>query len=120
MKALGVALAAALAVLLTAPEARAAAYYSGHGLNEICSQPNEAICLGYIVGAYDAGEDIPGGPGARKQWADGWVACVPGSVAVGQLVEVVKKWLRERPQWWHYEADSLVAVAAAETWPCPD
>jgi hypothetical protein len=31
-------------------------------------------------------------------------------VLAGQLVEVVKKWLREHPANWHYDADSLVAA----------
>jgi hypothetical protein len=122
MKALGVALA--LAILLTANEGRAAGgYISGQRLNELCSDEstsfNEGLCWGYIAGVYDAGKALDTATN-KRQWSAGWTACVPDGVLAGQLVEVVKKWLRAHPERWHYAADSVVAGAVHETWPCPD
>jgi hypothetical protein len=120
MKALGVALA--LAILLTANEGRAAGgYISGQRLNELCSDEstsfNEGLCWGYIAGVYDAGKALDTATN-KRQWSAGWTACVPDGVLAGQLVEVVKKWLREHPSEWHLGAGGLVAAAFDEAFPC--
>ena len=99
-----------------------AAYYTGQKLNGACSVEDffsKGLCSGYIMGVYDAGKSIPGPGTNRRQWDSDGVACVPEEVLVGQLVEVVKKWLREHPEGWHFSADSQVSAALDETWPCP-
>jgi hypothetical protein len=125
MKALCVALAVSLAVLFTNNDGRADAYYSGQMLNELCSDENnaagftEGFCWGYILGAYDSGEEVPGPGTNRREWDGGWTACTPDEVLVGQLAEVVRKWLRAHPEGWHHTGSSQVARALHEAWPCP-
>jgi len=120
MKVYALALAVSLAVLFTAGEGRAG-YIQGQGLNGFCSAEDsffsDGLCSGYIEGVYDAGELLDKATN-KKQWDGGWTACRPDGVKVGQLVEVVKKWLREHPEDWHYNAASLVAHAFHKTWPC--
>ena len=119
MKVYALALAVSLAVLFTAGEGRAA-YLSGNGLNEACSSDNyfsDGQCLGYIQGVYDARVLLDKAI-IKKQWDGNWTACVPVSVSAGQLKEVVKKYLREHPEQWHYSANSTVARAFDETFPC--
>jgi hypothetical protein len=48
----------------------------------------------------------------------GWTACIPEGVAKRQIVDVVTKHLRERPQDRHLTAVSIVAEALAEAFPC--
>ena len=118
MRGLILGLAVGLAVLLTSGEGRAG-FITGQTLNEMCNAgPLEQIqCAGYIQGVYDAGIVIDKATD-KRQWDGRWTACVPDSVLAGQLVEVVKKWLREHPAEWHYTAASLVANAFYEVFPC--
>ena len=112
-------LAVGLAVLLTAGEGRAD-LYSGQDLNEACNAGDTfstGECVGYIGGVYDAGKVLDRGT-KKRQWNGGWTACVPEGVKAGQLMEVVKKWLREHPSEWHLGAGGLVAAAFDEAFPC--
>ena len=118
MRGVLLALAVSLAVLFTAGEGRAG-YMSGQNLNEKCHETGMpyAQCAGYIQGVYDAGKILDPDTD-KRQWKGGWTACVPDSVSTGQLVAVVKKWLREHPEDWHHTGNSQVARAFDETWPC--
>ena len=112
-------LAVGLAVLLTAGEGRAD-YLDGQDLNKACNAGDafsKGECLGYIEGVHDAGKVLDRGTD-KRQWISGWTACVPDGVSAGQLVEVVKKWLREHPAEWHYAAGGLVTAAFEEAFPC--
>ena len=47
------------------------------------------------------------------------VFCVPqGETGVGQLVEVVKQYLRDHPENRHRSADELVTAALKQKFPC--
>jgi hypothetical protein len=118
MRGLILGLAVGLAALLTAGEGRAD-YLNGQKLYDSCKDEDLALyCIGYIVGVYDAGIGIGIGTD-KRQWYDTWAACVPeGRVSAGQLVEVVKKWMREHPANWHFGAASLVAEALRDSFPC--
>ena len=58
---------------------------------------------GYILGAFDARADA---------------FCVPAGTNVGQLVNVVKLYLREHPDKRYLLAADLVATAVKEKFPC--
>jgi len=119
MKIFVLALAVSLAVLFAASDGRAAeVYFTGQILKEVCSGTS-SMCTGYIMGFYDAGDHLSGPPGLnRKKWGNGSEACMPDGVKVDQLKEVVMKWLREHPEYWHASADSLAASAVSDAWPC--
>ena len=120
MRGLILGLAVGLAVLLTAGEGRAA-YNLGQKLNEYCGAEYGSlewgVCAGYVMGVYDAGKVLDKATD-KRQWSGGWTACVPKGVSAGQLMEVVKKWLREHPSEWHLGAGGLVAEAFDEAFPC--
>ena len=61
------------------------------------------ICLGYILGAYDALEST---------------TCVPDVVKASQLRDVVKIYLRNHPEERHHQASSLVVAALKQAFPC--
>jgi hypothetical protein len=118
MRGLILGLAVGLAVLLTAGEGRAD-YLHGQGLNEICSA--DEYCLEPMPRLYRRRlrrREVLDPASDKRRWYVRLTACVPDGVSAGQLVEVVKKWLREHPENWHYGADSLVAAALQEAFPC--
>jgi hypothetical protein len=119
MRGLILGLAVVLAVLLIAGEGWAG-YISGQKLNDLCSSDDfvdRAQCIGYVQGAYDAGKVLDAATDKRF-WEGGFTSCMPDSVLTGQLVEVVKKSLREQPEDWHYNAAGLVARAVDDAFPC--
>jgi hypothetical protein len=125
MRGLILGLAVGLAVLLTSGEGRAD-FLTGQMLNKECRDGERddqdsliafGQCHGYIQGVYDAGKVLDTATD-KRQWNGGWTACVPDGVPMGQLKEVVKKWLREHPADWHYTADNLVARAFEDAFPC--
>ena len=98
---------AALAMLLGSP-ASYAAFITGNELADDCRQDAAVIetgfCYGYVIGTYDT--------------YDGEKICVPSSVPSGQLVAVVKKFLKETPELLHLSAYGLVALALSLAFPC--
>jgi hypothetical protein len=60
--------------------------------------------------------DAAGGPDGG---VSGFTFCEPGGVILRQAVDIVVKWLSDHPQHRHHDADSLVAAALSEVWPCP-
>jgi hypothetical protein len=99
----------ALAMLLGSPTSYAA-IYSGNLLVGHC-EPDDAtftdgLCYGYVYGVYDVIE------GAR--------ACAPDVVTGKQLVNIVRKYLKENPENLHHNAASLVTFALAQAFPCSD
>lgn len=59
---------------------------------------------GYIVGVYDT--------------LDGVMFCAPNGVKVGQLIGMVKQYIRANPSKWNKPASSLVVDALAKDFPC--
>ena len=100
-------------MLLLGSPARAAVY-SGNTLLDRCND-NENVswgaCLGYITAVSDVlnGGDV----------IAGWKACNPKNVTPGQARDIVVRWLEENPKERHYSANSLVAIALSEAFPCP-
>lgn len=84
-----------------------AAYQNGNTLWEQCSGESYASkgrCSGYIIGVVDALA------GFDQDSAD----CVPRSATVGQITDVVSKYLKEHPEDRHLSAASLVKYAVEQ------
>jgi Rap1a immunity proteins len=91
--------------------ANTAGFESGNSLLEKCTtqQPSVAgsYCRGYIAGVADV---------LTSQNANSM--CLPEGATVGQLVDVVKKYLTEYPATRHYSGVSEIQVALQGAFPC--
>lgn len=104
------------AVVAAVPDRWARAGFSdGNELYELCndndSNRNWGICYGYITGVADtlySGAVVTG-----------WRACVPKPISRQQVVDVVKRHLANYPSDRPLAAESVIAFALAEAWPCP-
>lgn len=105
--------AGCLSLAAMSVSAQGVTYYTGNQLMEWNSS-NTALdrgrFMGYVVGIVDA---------KSTGWESTRLSCVPSGVTVGQLQEVVHKYLKQNPQEWHLEADLLVTFAMMEAFPCP-
>jgi hypothetical protein len=109
----------AFGLVLCASEPASAGFVSGNDLWEECSSSgredtdymNRAECRGYVKGIADVI--------FNETMVNGYIACVSAGVNVGQLVDIVTIFLRERPAIRHYAASGLVANALSEAFPCP-
>ncbi len=63
-----------------------------------------ARTMAYVAGVNDA--------------MDGIFVCAPRSTTIAQEAAIVEKYLRDHPERWGYSADSLVAVALHDAFPC--
>lgn len=59
---------------------------------------------GFVVGVHDA--------------LDGVLICAPNQVKVGQVIGMVKKYVRENPDKWNRPASTLVVSALSSAFPC--
>lgn len=89
---------------------------NGATLKGYCDQQasetfNTGTCLGYISGIADT---------MYRSTGDiyGWRACWDDSVTVKDMHGVVVKFLQANPQYLDLDADSLVARALADAYPC--
>ena len=104
-----------LGLLIAIPTAQAD-IMSGQDLHEACDQSTAsadqfAVCHGYIVGIADT---MQGGT------VDifGWRACMDEGVTVEAAVQSVRSFLRANKQYLDLDADTLVARALSESYPC--
>ena len=79
-----------------------AQFYSGNKLHEVCNAADEtrilaAACVGYVTGAFDF-----------FVWRKG--ACVPNTVSMAHLTDVVMTYLKEHPEKRHLVAAENVAA----------
>jgi Rap1a immunity proteins len=87
-------------------------YVTGNKLLEFCEVPAvTSACYGYVLGVVDALQVM--GADAPK-----FSFCVPERVESGQLVDVVKAFLRDHPEKRHLPASDLVTAALNEKFPC--
>jgi hypothetical protein len=87
---------------------------TGNVLQEYCRSDHDigvAFCLGFAAAV--------GGIMSRQEFQDRR-ACFPNEVTTGQLRDVVTKFLDKNPEQLHHPAESLVALAFAEAFPCPE
>lgn len=99
-------LAIGLSITLQAYAESNKGFFSGKELNDFCNQ-SKSLCIGYVTGIADYAAQKP-----NK------TLCIQTGVTPEQLSEIVKKWMREHPENWHYSAVSLVEAAIAEAYGC--
>jgi len=88
----------------------------GNGLLEACTskQPLQgAMCIGYIRGVID-GENMMGTALNKRP-----LVCLADGVTLGQVEEVVVKYLKDNPAERNKSSAGLIGIAAATAWPCP-
>jgi hypothetical protein len=66
----------------------------------------DGVCYGYVFGVYDVMSEL--------------TVCAPAGVTGQQLVNIVRKYLKENPEDLHHKAASIVNFALAPVFPCPD
>jgi hypothetical protein len=86
-----------------------AAYIDGNKLLEYAREEertgnSSGMLLGYIAGAHDALSTS--------------VVCTPQNATLGQLKAIVIKYLKENPETWSKDGDSVVYLALSRTFPC--
>ncbi|HAD86585.1 MAG TPA: hypothetical protein DCG48_04415 [Rhodospirillaceae bacterium] len=74
-------------------------------------------CFGYVVGAYDMHAFMAA---AIKRSGGKQVICGPDGLTVGQMRDVVVKYLKDNPDKRHHPASILAFAAFADAWPCPN
>ena len=102
-------------MLLASANVSAQSFVTGHSLSENCNATESssafnlqiAECRGYIAGVNDA------------MLKEG-IFCTPIKATLGQLRPVVTRWLNEHPESLHFPASSLVQIALAKAFPCPE
>jgi hypothetical protein len=60
--------------------------------------------IGYIVGVVDTSDNV--------------LFCTPDNVKIGQLIDIVKKYLRDNPEKRHRPASDLVIDSLSSVFPC--
>ena len=84
-----------------------AEFYDGNEIlrrMQSSSLVDQAIAVGYVSGVSDTGNNV--------------THCVPKSVTVGQVHDMVKNYLEANPANRHYTADSLIINLLKSVWPC--
>lgn len=125
-KTLAVMVMLVLAGMVDASPARAD-FYDGNRLYRHCTASQssatyyqeDANCIGYIAGAYDG--IMTGGLTAAVYWNlpdHQYPLCVPDNVDLGQIRDVVIKYLRENPSDRHHSASLIVFWALIKVFPC--
>jgi hypothetical protein len=85
-------------------------FETGNDLYEACTNPFSALfCQGFV----SAVADVMG-----TTQIEGFTACIPFDVTVGQAVDVVKRYLEANRDKRHLTAMSLVAAALDDGFPC--
>lgn len=78
--------------------------YNGKRLQKTC-ESKSLFCDGYILGIVDARYD------------EG-TFCLAGKVDTSRIVDIVKRYLQEHPDYGHVDASVLVSDALREKFPC--
>jgi Rap1a immunity proteins len=81
-------------------------FYDGNQLHTLCIAQN-SFCSGYVAGIADV---------LQNQNANN--LCIPKNATVGQITDVVKKYLTDHPEMRHFSGFSIVFVALETAFPC--
>lgn len=100
-----------LAVLLSLSTLSHAAFLGGTRLIQHLEEDmrgeathNVGFTTGYIVGVADT--------------INGTLVCLPPSVTVKQLKQIVYNYMKSSPEQWNQAADEIVTSALRSAWPC--
>lgn len=107
--------AALIAVAIHCAPAQAGAY-TGNELHAVCSSRamiDVGVCLGFVAGVVD-GALMMTRPLPRKEQ----LICRPDGVTVGQMRDIVVKFLNDKPGNRHVDAEIMVGLALANAFPC--
>ena len=97
-----------LALLLaSAPASATPQWMNGNKLYEGCTR-NTNSTLMYAAGAIDAAADL----------VDSVGYCIPKAVELGQVSDVLCRYLRNHPEQRHWGGSLLISYAMKEAWPC--
>jgi hypothetical protein len=92
-----------------------ASFENGNELYGDCTEsdgtPPTAYCLGFVAGVFDTAEMLLLDSSGRL--------CAPKSVTLGQVRDVIVKYLRENPAERNLPASLLALRAVQAAWPCP-
>ena len=92
---------------------------NGNGLLEVCADGaafHYGLCMGYITGVLDGANTAPipkNCPAPASYW------CIPKGVTLGQIQEVVVKYLKDHPEIRHQPSNGLIENAVLAVWSCP-
>jgi hypothetical protein len=83
-------------------------FLSGNELYQKCTAEavGKSYCVGYVTGIADVMQ-------ISKS------LCVPDGVTVGQMVDVIVKYLRDHPEKRHYSVAAATFNTLSQTFPCP-
>lgn len=84
-----------------------AQFYSGNDLLEKLNDTNPAqrmFALGYVAAVIDTVIDVQ--------------VCPPDQIQVGQVRDIVHRWLQNNPDKRQFTASSIVIHALKQSWPC--
>jgi hypothetical protein len=111
--------ALAIALVLIAPSPARAVGMTGNELLTYCEDSrNHLFCRGYIGGIADIMQHLtandPNGTNAR----DNLTWCPDDGVTASQLADMVRRRLRDEPEFRHHRAYMLVTIYLGLTFPC--
>jgi hypothetical protein len=89
-------------------------FVEGNEFHSWCSQKEDApgaMCFGYIVGVADGLEESVTTGGRRT-------ICYPSTVSLGQIRDIVLKYMADNPDKRHYPASYTVQNALSAAFPC--
>ena len=99
----GLVVGATLALLLAQPAE--ASYMDGNSLHRFCGS-SPVLVTSYLGGALDMSREPE------------LVQCIPDNARIGQLRDVLCKWLEEHPELRHLDGDLVVIVALKQSFGC--
>jgi hypothetical protein len=98
--------------MAAASRADRGSFFTGNDLSQMCEPTIGAECIGYVAGVLDGAERLAG---FLKRPGD---PCPPSGVKGSQVVDVVKKQLRDHPEYRRWAAGDLVLSAISEAFHC--
>lgn len=94
-----------LSVLLPLPAS--GSFFDGNRIYDACSEPDDLMCIAYVIGLKDGVEAVDGGK----------VFCIP-RISGGQVRDIFFNYLRDNPSIRHHPASVLFLMAMAKHYKC--